>query len=328
MNEKTKPSITEQEHFDSNNDSNTYHGSSTYDQAEISEKLANPLAGLSHEQVEEDAERFAKDNGLAHLSETFRKAALVAQDSSGTLQLLSLSAVSSNFSNAFAPRAGFESLSQLTEEDKEVFRHEITHKWDQPKMLYFLVGLCSLAAAVQGVRISGIFLILENVAHINPSFRWTKASQTLHNSSSLHNSASIPPTLTRTQLGINGASHLRCLSPSQAGGKLIIFQNRILGIVISAPYLCCGVLGCWLTDPLNYYFGRRGTIFITALLSGLTCIWQGVTNSWPHLFVRWQTLLFTRRPSFLPLPLLLRSPVLFLVLESAPNPREFMTWRD
>lgn len=32
-------------------------------------------------------------------------------------------------------------------------------------------------------------------------------------------------------------------------------------------------------------FGRRGTIFFTALFSFLTCIWQGVTNSWPHLFV-------------------------------------------
>jgi MFS family permease len=32
-------------------------------------------------------------------------------------------------------------------------------------------------------------------------------------------------------------------------------------------------------------FGRRGTIFITALFSFLTCIWQGVTNSWEHLFV-------------------------------------------
>ena len=36
---------------------------------------------------------------------------------------------------------------------------------------------------------------------------------------------------------------------------------------------------------LNRLAGRRGTIFITALFSFLTCVWQGVTNSWPHLFV-------------------------------------------
>jgi len=49
--------------------------------------------------------------------------------------------------------------------------------------------------------------------------------------------------------------------------------------------LCCAIIGCWLTEPLNRRFGRRGTIFICGILSFLTCIWQAVTNSWPHLFV-------------------------------------------
>jgi len=57
-----------------------------------------------------------------------------------------------------------------------------------------------------------------------------------------------------------------------------------VGLVTGAPYLCCAVLGCWLTSPLNELLGRRGAIFVTALLSWLTCFWQGVTNSWPHLF--------------------------------------------
>lgn len=43
---------------------------------------------------------------------------------------------------------------------------------------------------------------------------------------------------------------------------------------------------------MNRVFGRRGTIFITATLSWLTCFWQGVTNSWPHLFVRFKISLF------------------------------------
>ncbi|GAA5967400.1 hypothetical protein JCM21900_001041 [Sporobolomyces salmonicolor] len=58
----------------------------------------------------------------------------------------------------------------------------------------------------------------------------------------------------------------------------------LLGLVNGAPYLCCAVLGCWLTAPLNNWLGRRGTIFVTALLSALTCIWSGCTNSWGHLF--------------------------------------------
>ncbi|EEB95727.1 hypothetical protein MPER_05258, partial [Moniliophthora perniciosa FA553] len=63
-------------------------------------------------------------------------------------------------------------------------------------------------------------------------------------------------------------------------------QNQWLyGLVNSAPYLCCAVLGCWLTDPLNRLLGRRGTIFVTAVFSFITCIWQGLTNNWWHLFI-------------------------------------------
>jgi MFS family permease len=51
------------------------------------------------------------------------------------------------------------------------------------------------------------------------------------------------------------------------------------------PQLCCAVLGCWLTEPMNRYFGRRGTIFISAFFSWATCFWSAATNSWPHLFV-------------------------------------------
>lgn len=57
-----------------------------------------------------------------------------------------------------------------------------------------------------------------------------------------------------------------------------------LTLSLQTIQLCCAILGCWLTSPLNALFGRRGTIFITATISFLTCVWSGVTNSWPHLF--------------------------------------------
>lgn len=57
------------------------------------------------------------------------------------------------------------------------------------------------------------------------------------------------------------------------------------GLVNGAPYLCCAVFGCWLTDPLNHYFGRRGTIMITCFVSFATCIWGACTNTWWHLFI-------------------------------------------
>lgn len=78
---------------------------------------------------------------------------------------------------------------------------------------------------------------------------------------------------------INGA---QLFYPEQFG---IANNSALIGLVNSGPYLACAVLGCWLTAPLNNYFGRRGAIFVTATLSFLTCIWAGVTNTWWHLFI-------------------------------------------
>jgi MFS family permease len=59
----------------------------------------------------------------------------------------------------------------------------------------------------------------------------------------------------------------------------------LLGLVNSAPYLCCAFIGCWLTIPFNNWFGRRGTIFITCFFSALACFWQAFTNTWWHMFI-------------------------------------------
>ncbi|KAF1962909.1 putative MFS sugar transporter [Byssothecium circinans] len=59
----------------------------------------------------------------------------------------------------------------------------------------------------------------------------------------------------------------------------------LVGLVNSAPYICCAFLGCWLTTPFNNWFGRRGTIFITCLFSAIACLWQGFVNSWWHMFI-------------------------------------------
>ncbi|KAL6714740.1 hypothetical protein ACLMJK_008165 [Lecanora helva] len=61
--------------------------------------------------------------------------------------------------------------------------------------------------------------------------------------------------------------------------------DNIRGLIVSAPYLACAVLGCWLTEPLNRVFARRGTIFISCLIAALASIWEGVVQSWPNLFV-------------------------------------------
>jgi hypothetical protein len=99
-----------------------------HDLANINAKLANPLAGLSHDQLMNDGAEFARTHGLGHLEDLFRKAALAAQDP-----------------------VAFDSISHFTDTEKDIFRREFTHRWDHPGTLYYLVILCSVAAAVQGV---------------------------------------------------------------------------------------------------------------------------------------------------------------------------------
>ena len=98
------------------------------DLARANAKLANPLSGLSQEQLMDDGAEFARTHDLGHLEDLFRKGALAAQDP-----------------------VGFDGVSHFTDTEKAIFRREFTHRWDQPGTLYYLVILCSVAAAVQGV---------------------------------------------------------------------------------------------------------------------------------------------------------------------------------
>lgn len=36
---------------------------------------------------------------------------------------------------------------------------------------------------------------------------------------------------------------------------------------------------------MNKAFGRRGTIFISCLISAAACFWQAFTNTWWHMFI-------------------------------------------
>ncbi|KAK9350301.1 hypothetical protein V1523DRAFT_436446 [Lipomyces doorenjongii] len=58
----------------------------------------------------------------------------------------------------------------------------------------------------------------------------------------------------------------------------------LVGLVNSAPYIASALCGCWFSDPLNNYLGRRGTIFCAALICVLTPIGSGFTQTWEQLF--------------------------------------------
>ncbi|GAP90125.2 putative hexose transporter [Rosellinia necatrix] len=85
------------------------------------------------------------------------------------------------------------------------------------------------------------------------------------------------------QEGSNGAN---LTFPVQFGiGSDSTRDVFLVGLINSAPYIGSALLGCWLSDPLNNYFGRRGTIFISAIFCLITPIGGAVTQNWQQLLV-------------------------------------------
>ncbi|KAL2185466.1 hypothetical protein L209DRAFT_766214 [Thermothelomyces heterothallicus CBS 203.75] len=180
-------------------------GGAANERLEVSKKLANPLAGLTAEQLAAMGEDYARLAGLTSEEDmrAFRLGAIIAGD-----------------------HAPYDQIPELTAREREVLQRETTHKWSNPSMLY-----------------------------------WVGMDETV----------------------VNGAQ----IFYKQAFG---IGTNRerdtwLVGLVNGAPYLCCAVIGCWITDPMNRAFGRRGTIFISCLISALACFWQAFTNTWWHMFI-------------------------------------------
>ncbi|KAF9035249.1 hypothetical protein BJ165DRAFT_1511010 [Panaeolus papilionaceus] len=62
-------------------------------------------------------------------------------------------------------------------------------------------------------------------------------------------------------------------------------KDWIVGVINAGPYIASALLGCWLTDPLNHFFGRRGTLFWCGIFCTLSVIGQGLAQTWPQLFV-------------------------------------------
>lgn len=158
----------------------------------------------------------------------------------------------------------YASIKELSTEDHAVLERERTHRWSQPFSLYLLVICCSIAAAVQGADesvISGAILFFPQQFCIDDTD--AKKDQT-----------NVPPEL---------LSH--CNLTRDGWNSRLDRNSWLKGLVSSAPYVACAFLGCWLTEPLNRFFGRRGTIFIGAFICFASCIWQAVTNTWWHLFI-------------------------------------------
>lgn len=56
--------------------------------------------------------------------------------------------------------------------------------------------------------------------------------------------------------------------------------------VLFSPYISSCLIGCWLSDPINNLYGRRGTIFGAAIFCTLSVIGSAFAQTWPQLLVR------------------------------------------
>lgn len=102
-------------------------GSTIKAERELEQRLANPLKGLSQDQVVQRGRDFAVRAGIPEKADLFAKGALLARD-----PLL------------------YETLPLLDDQDRADLRREEQKRWDQPWTMYLLVICCSLGAVVQG----------------------------------------------------------------------------------------------------------------------------------------------------------------------------------
>ncbi|KAI1210457.1 uncharacterized protein F4807DRAFT_67183 [Annulohypoxylon truncatum] len=184
---------------------------------EASAKLENPLGGLTPEQLAQRGEDFCAKHGFTNKDDirAFRLGAMIA----GNMNK-------------------YDTVDGLTDNERLVLDRELTHKWSNPGMLYAVIVICSLCAAVQGMD--------ETVVNGAQGFY-------------------------KKEFGIDDTNSSR--------------NSWLLGLVNAAPYICCAFAGCWLTEPMNKAFGRRGTVFISCMVSALACFWQAFTNTWWHMFI-------------------------------------------
>jgi MFS family permease len=63
------------------------------------------------------------------------------------------------------------------------------------------------------------------------------------------------------------------------------YGNWIFAIVNAGVYFSSALFGCWLSDPLNNFFGRRGCVLFAAVFSFTSSFGAAVTQTW------WQLLL-------------------------------------
>ncbi|KAF2685316.1 putative MFS monosaccharide transporter [Lentithecium fluviatile CBS 122367] len=141
-----------------------------------------------------------------------------------------------------------DDIEELDETDRIVLREEVTHRFKLPRTLYVTIILNSIAAAIQGWDQTG-----SNGANLTFSTRFGIPDDTAY-------------------CAENGISDADCTK-----------NAWIVGFVNSCPYIAIALFCAWISDPVNEFIGRRGTIFVAAIFSVLAPIGSGLTQSWGQL---------------------------------------------
>ena len=85
------------------------------------------------------------------------------------------------------------------------------------------------------------------------------------------------------QTGMNGAN---LYFPKAFGiGSDSKHDNFVVGLINSGIYLSAGLLGAWISDPVNNRLGRRGTVFVGSFLCLGANLGSSVSETWPQLLV-------------------------------------------
>ena len=93
-------------------------------------KLANPLAYETPEELRQKGRAYAKKYFIGDEEDfrAFELGACLAQDP-----------------------LKWEKVQGLNTEERAVLEREVASRWSQPKLMYLVIGLCSMCAAVQGM---------------------------------------------------------------------------------------------------------------------------------------------------------------------------------
>lgn len=139
-------------------------------------------------------------------------------------------------------------IPELSPEEREALDYEQHHKWSMTPALIFTIFVCGLGALTQG---------------------WDQTGSSGAN-------------LTMgVILGIPTGQ-----DPSQPDYSSNSYNNTwLLGLVNAGPYLGASLCGCWITDYLNLLWGRRGALFISAIILVITPICSGLTQKWWELLI-------------------------------------------